>query len=126
MVPALLTTDIPSAASVSRDLNSVASLPRLSHSLHDPNSVLSLSADADHIFTGSQCFDISVTIFRALLRRLACPDLVNLQVWDKKSFIYKTSLVGHTGSILALEYAEDKKWLFSSSGSGHLDSVIHA
>jgi di- and tripeptidase len=82
--------------SVSRDLNSAASIPRLSHSLHDPNSVLSLSADTDHIFTGSQCFDISV--------------------WDKKSFTYKTSLVGHTGSILALEYAEDKKWLFSSSG----------
>jgi len=45
-----------------------------------------------------------------------------VQVWDKKSFTFKTSLVGHTGSILALEYAEDKKWLFSSSGRYFLNS----
>ena len=59
MFPALLTLR---PASVSRDLNSAASIPRLAHSLHDPNSVLSLSADADHIFTGSQCFSISVRV----------------------------------------------------------------
>lgn len=37
-------------------------------------------------------------------------------MWEKRSFTYKKSLVGHTGSILALEYAEEKKWLLSSSG----------
>ena|ERR1700691_4190377 len=117
MVSFPLTTNPPRPASVSRDLNSAASIPRLSHSLHDPNSVLSLSADTDHIFTGSQCFDISVSISRALFK-LPSHALTKkyLKVWDKKSFTYKTSLVGHTGSILALEYAEDKKWLFSSSG----------
>lgn len=48
------------AASLSRNLNSVEALPRLAHSLNDPNSVLSVSADADYIYTGSQCQDISV------------------------------------------------------------------
>jgi len=66
MVHAQFTSNVPRVASVSRHLDSVASLPRLLHSLHDPNSVLSLSADADHIFTGGQCFDISVSIFREL------------------------------------------------------------
>lgn len=111
MVPSQLT---PRPASLSRDLNSTASLPPLAHSLHDPNSVLSLSADADHIFTGSQCFDISVSNFRNSCRK---PSEKYLKVWEKKTFTYRTGLVGHTGSILALEYAEDKKWLFSSSGT---------
>lgn len=41
----------------------------------------------------------------------------NLQVWDKYTFKLKQTLLGHTGSVLALEYAGDKEWLFSSSGT---------
>ncbi|EGN97989.1 hypothetical protein SERLA73DRAFT_169073 [Serpula lacrymans var. lacrymans S7.3] len=83
-------------ASLSRSLPSTAPHPHLLHSLSDRNnSVLSLAADRDHIFIGTQCHNISV--------------------WDKESFTLKATLRGHTGSILALEYAQDKKWLFSSS-----------
>ncbi|KAH7913441.1 glutathione degradosome, partial [Hygrophoropsis aurantiaca] len=84
-------------ASVSRRLPSTAPKPSLLHSLGDENkSVLSLMADVHHIYTGGQCQDISV--------------------WDKHTFTLKATLRGHTGSILALEYAEEKKWLFSASG----------
>ncbi|KAG1743250.1 glutathione degradosome [Suillus paluster] len=83
--------------SVSRPIRSAAPPPRLLHSLgHENKSVLSLMANADHIFTGGQCQDIGV--------------------WDKHTFTLKTSLRGHTGSILALEIAEEKGWLFSASG----------
>ncbi|KIJ60273.1 hypothetical protein HYDPIDRAFT_117355 [Hydnomerulius pinastri MD-312] len=85
-----------SPASVSKPAPSLPS-PRLLHSLDDENkSVLSLMADAQHIFVGGQCQDISV--------------------WDKQNYTLKTSLRGHTGSILALELAEEKRWLFSASG----------
>ncbi|KAG1834186.1 hypothetical protein EV424DRAFT_1363232 [Suillus variegatus] len=90
------TTVVPHP-SVSRPINSAAPLPRLLHSLGDENkSVLSLMANADHIFTGGQGQDIAV--------------------WDRHKFTLKTSLRGHTGSILALEHAEEKGWLFSASG----------
>lgn len=83
--------------SVSRPIRSAAPPPRLLHSLGDENkSVLSLMANADHIFTGGQGQDITV--------------------WDRHTFTHKTSLRGHTGSILALEIAEEKCWLFSASG----------
>jgi di- and tripeptidase len=39
-----------------------------------------------------------------------------VKVWSKETFRLKTTLEGHSGSILCLEYADDKKWLFSSSG----------
>ncbi|KAG9315550.1 glutathione degradosome [Chiua virens] len=82
--------------SVSKPAPSPSS-PRLLHSLGDVNkSVLSLMADDRHIFVGGQCQDISV--------------------WDKQSYTLKTSLRGHTGSILALELAEQRQWLFSASG----------
>jgi hypothetical protein len=62
-----LTPARPHAASVSRNLPA-ESLPRLFHSLSNPNnSVLSLCADANHIFSGSQCPDISVR-WNALLK----------------------------------------------------------
>ncbi|EMD39729.1 hypothetical protein CERSUDRAFT_150401 [Gelatoporia subvermispora B] len=71
--------------------------PRLRHTLHqEGTSVLSLAADSKHIFSGSQGEDILV--------------------WDKQSFTLKTKLKGHTGSVLAIEYAADKEWLFSASG----------
>ncbi|KAI0927550.1 hypothetical protein AcV5_008062 [Taiwanofungus camphoratus] len=83
--------------SLSKPLNGVEPPPRLFHSLHQQqNSVLSLAADASHIYSGSQGEGISV--------------------WDKETFRLKTTLRGHTGSILALEYAADKEWLFSASG----------
>jgi len=48
-------------ASVSRPIHSVAPPPRLLHSLgYENKSVLSLMADADHIYTGGQCQDIEV------------------------------------------------------------------
>ncbi|KAF7299223.1 Beta-Ala-His dipeptidase [Mycena indigotica] len=74
--------------------------PRLAHSLLERRSVLSLAASELYIFCGSQSQDIPV--------------------WDRKSLRFKDSLRGHTGSVLALEYAEEEKWLFSASG----DSTI--
>ncbi|KAI9064650.1 Zn-dependent exopeptidase [Trametes sanguinea] len=75
--------------------------PKLFHSLHqEHSSVLSLAADAESIYTGSQDGQISV--------------------WDKTTFKLKAVLRGHTGSVLALEYAADRHWLFSASG----DSTI--
>lgn len=46
----------------------------------------------------------------------AHPEPVDLQVWDNRTYSLQTQLRGHTGSVLALEYASDKHWLFSSSG----------
>ncbi|KAJ7688222.1 hypothetical protein B0H14DRAFT_3053338 [Mycena olivaceomarginata] len=71
-------------------------IPPLLHSLRELRSVLSLAASDLYIFCGSQGQDIPV--------------------WDKKTFRLKDNLRGHTGSVLALAYAEDRKWLFSSSG----------
>ncbi|KAI6042632.1 glutathione degradosome [Pisolithus marmoratus] len=82
--------------SVSKPVPSLPS-PLLVHSLGDENrSVLSLIADGRYIYAGGQCQDISV--------------------WTKQTCTLKTSLRGHTGSILALELAEAKRWLFSASG----------
>ncbi|KAF8921560.1 hypothetical protein CPB85DRAFT_1271425 [Mucidula mucida] len=87
----------PVGPSLSRELHTNESLPRLSHSLHElHSSVLSLAASDWYIFSGSQNEDISV--------------------WCKKSFKLKDTLRGHTGSVLALVYAAEKEWLFSSSG----------
>ncbi|GJE91816.1 Zn-dependent exopeptidase [Phanerochaete sordida] len=76
--------------------------PKLFHSLHHQRkcSVLSLAADANYIYSGSQGNDITV--------------------WDKASFTLKTTLRGHAGSVLALEYAPELQVLFSASG----DSTI--
>ncbi|KAI0088477.1 Zn-dependent exopeptidase [Irpex rosettiformis] len=75
--------------------------PMLFHSLQqEKSSVLALSADENYIYSGSQGHDISV--------------------WDKRTFTLKTTLRGHTASVLALEYAPDRQWLFSVSG----DSTI--
>ena len=41
--------------------------------------------------------------------------LTCLKVWDRLTFQIKTTLTGHTGSVLALEIARDREWLFSSS-----------
>ncbi|KIM43328.1 hypothetical protein M413DRAFT_69177 [Hebeloma cylindrosporum] len=88
---------MPSVASLSRDLQTAASSPLLVHSLHETrSSVLSLAANENYIFSGSQNRDIAV--------------------WDKTTFQLKGTLRGHTGSVLGLEYAKEKNWLFSSSG----------
>ncbi|KAK7039186.1 hypothetical protein VNI00_010091 [Paramarasmius palmivorus] len=87
--------DVVTRLPTSRDLQ--GSTPRLLHNLHESgSSVLSLAANDVYIFSGSQNEDI--------------------MVWDKKTFQLKDTLRGHTGSVLALVYAEDKGWLFSSSG----------
>ncbi|KAI0768916.1 Zn-dependent exopeptidase [Irpex lacteus] len=75
--------------------------PMLFHSLQQKkSSVLALSADENYIYSGSQGNEISV--------------------WDKRAFALKTTLRGHTGSVLALEYAPERQWLISASG----DSTI--
>jgi len=52
---------MPSVASLSRDLQSASSLPLLVHSLHETrSSVLSLAANENYIFSGSQNQDIAV------------------------------------------------------------------
>ena len=102
-------------ASVGRQLQSDATVPRLIHALHQPEtSVLSLAANENYIFSGTQCQDISVSFPQPLLHASRFTDRV--QVWDKKLFTLKHTLQGHTGSVLALEIAEEKEWLFSSSG----------
>ncbi|KAJ7043858.1 hypothetical protein C8F04DRAFT_1070669 [Mycena alexandri] len=85
--------------SLSRNLwqsDASPAIPTLLHSLRERLSVLSLAASEQYIFCGSQSQDIPV--------------------WDKKTFRLKDNLRGHTGAVLALVYAEDRKWLFSSSG----------
>ncbi|TFK70401.1 glutathione degradosome [Pluteus cervinus] len=88
-----------SPASLSFQPNADTAQPALVHLLHDAekrSSVLSLAATEEYIFSGTQCKYISV--------------------WDKKTFALTNTLRGHTGSVLALEYAKEKQWLFSSSG----------
>ncbi|KAG6865510.1 hypothetical protein C0991_001941 [Blastosporella zonata] len=88
---------MPHTASLSRDLQTDEALPPLLHSLHElRSSVLSLASNHEYIFSGSQTQDISV--------------------WEKQTFTLKSTLRGHTGSVLALELAKEKDWLFSSSG----------
>ncbi|TFK52694.1 Zn-dependent exopeptidase [Heliocybe sulcata] len=97
LIPPLSSARPP--ASLSRIPPSIP--PRLVHSFNQQNnSVLSLSADADYIYSGSQSQDVCV--------------------WDRHTCTLKTTLKGHTGSVLALECAEDRQWLFSASG----DSTI--
>lgn len=105
-------------ASLSRNLHAVA--PSLVHTLsQEDNSILSVATGDDHIYSGSQ--NQSISVRRSFLslphffpRKVA--DSVHLQVWDNQTYTLQTQLRGHTGSVLALEYASDKHWLFSSSG----------
>ncbi|KAJ3742937.1 hypothetical protein DFH05DRAFT_1526431 [Lentinula detonsa] len=83
--------------SLSRNIQSEGSDPYQIHSLHKLNSsILCLAANFQYIFSGNQDNDILV--------------------WDKKTFELKATLQGHSRSVLALVYAEDKQWLLSSSG----------
>lgn len=50
---------------------------------------------------------------------------MDISVWDKSSWKLKKSLVGHSGSVLVLVYAEDKKWLFSASGDSTVRVSSH-
>ncbi|RPD54678.1 Zn-dependent exopeptidase [Lentinus tigrinus ALCF2SS1-7] len=87
--------------SLSRNVAHSVQHPQLFHSLQQlHSSVLSLAADDGNIYTGTQDGQICV--------------------WDKDSFKLRAVWSGHTGSILALEYAPDRHWLFSASG----DSTI--
>ncbi len=102
-------------ASLSRNLHVVA--PSLVHTLsQEDNSILSVATCDDHIYSGSQNQNISVRL------SLPCPTFIPraltrfLQVWDSRTYTLQTQLRCHTGSVLALEYASDKHWLFSSSG----------
>ncbi|KZS96118.1 glutathione degradosome [Sistotremastrum niveocremeum HHB9708] len=86
-----------SARNSDSDTQQTLAPPVLKHTLHqEQSSVLSLATHRDWIFSGSQGQDI--------------------YVWDRKSFVLKTSLRGHTEGVLALELAPAKNWLFSSSG----------
>ncbi|PVF99923.1 Zn-dependent exopeptidase [Serendipita vermifera] len=70
--------------------------PLLVHSLHhEKTSILSIAADARHIYSGSQGQDI--------------------YVWDRRLLKITKTLSGHTGSVLVLETCESKHWLFSAS-----------
>ncbi|KIL67904.1 hypothetical protein M378DRAFT_191433 [Amanita muscaria Koide BX008] len=87
--------------SLSRELHSDKAIPLLLHSWHEPRgSVLSLAADGRYIYAGTQAEDILV--------------------WNKSNFVLQHTLRGHTSSVLALEYAADREWLFSAGG----DSTI--
>lgn len=102
-------------ASLSRDLQSDFAPPLLLHTLEENKStVLSLAANDSYIFSGSQNRDILVR--RGRLISSLVLEVHLSQVWDKKTFTLKDTLRGHTGSVLALEYAKEKEWLFSSGG----------
>ncbi|KIJ33648.1 hypothetical protein M422DRAFT_783104 [Sphaerobolus stellatus SS14] len=78
--------------------------PWLAHTLHhhQKSSALSVAADSKHIFGRCQTADIH-------------------------TFMIKTTLQGYTGSVLALEIARDREWLFSSSSEymrGWVDDVF--
>ena len=89
--------------------------PLLHHSLQQKgSSVLCLAADSYHIYSGSQGYDINVS-HRGMSGRVPT-SVLSVQVWDKATFKLKTTLRGHTASVLALEYAPEEKWLFSASG----------
>jgi di- and tripeptidase len=88
------------SASLSRDLATDESSPRLMHLLHEQNhSVLSLFTDDKHIYSGSQCNDISVCINLTL-------SIYSCAHWqeNKKTYRLVNTLKGRTGSILFLEY----------------------
>ena len=113
--PAHVYRDLSHAASLSRPFDAAERPPRLFHSLRqERNSVLSLAADSSHLFSGGPTGDISVSPPHP---RLSLPAEWSLQVWCKDTLKLKNILRGHTGSILALEYAADKEWLFSASGA---------
>ncbi|KIP03740.1 hypothetical protein PHLGIDRAFT_77079 [Phlebiopsis gigantea 11061_1 CR5-6] len=96
------TSAIP--ASLGRHMQPTEEPPTLYHSLHqENNSVLSVAADENHIYSGSQGDGISV--------------------WCKRTFRLKTTLRGHTGSVLALEYAPEQRWLFSASGTVLISAI---
>ncbi|KAI0685388.1 Zn-dependent exopeptidase [Cerioporus squamosus] len=87
---------VKSLASLSRNVADSRQRPQLFHSLQQlRSSVLSLAADDGNIYTGSQDGQICV--------------------WDKDTFKLRAVWSGHTGSILALEYAPERHWLFSDS-----------
>ncbi|KAI9511084.1 Zn-dependent exopeptidase [Russula earlei] len=81
--------------SLSRNLHSAT--PSLVHTLsQEQNSILSVATGDNHIYSGSQDNIVSV--------------------WDSRTYTLQTQLTGHTGSVLALEYAQERRWLFSASG----------
>jgi di- and tripeptidase len=101
-------------SSLRRDLRSETSEPHLLHSLHEQrSSVLSLAASDEYIFSGNQNREVVVSTTVSLPDKSS---LTGSQVWDKQTFTLKKTLHGHMGSVLALEYACDKQWLFSASG----------
>ncbi|OAD72119.1 hypothetical protein PHYBLDRAFT_96544, partial [Phycomyces blakesleeanus NRRL 1555(-)] len=67
-------------------------------SQEDENSVLSLAASRQYLFSGSQSSKI--------------------HVWDLQTFTLVATLEGHRGSVLGLSISKDQKWLFSCSGDG--------
>ncbi|KAJ7622848.1 WD40-repeat-containing domain protein [Mycena polygramma] len=88
-------------SSLSRNLwqsDASTGIPLLLHSLRELHSVLSLAASKLYIFCRCQRQDIPV-------------------VWDKKTFMLKDNLRGHTGCVLALAYAEDRKCLIWSTST---------
>lgn len=92
--------------------------PTLHHSLQQKNSsVLCLAADSRHIYSGSQGYDVNVSRNDISVAATMChSEPLSRKVWDKTSFKLKTTLRGHTASVLALEYDPEEKWLFSASG----------
>lgn len=103
-------------ASLSRHLQNEEAFPPLLHQLHElRSSVLSLASNSEYIFSGSQNEDISVR--GVILYRIRIMDVY--QVWEKQIFTLKSTLRGHTRSVLALELAKEKDWLFSSSSECH-------
>jgi WD40 repeat protein len=92
----MIPTPVQDPVDATHPSNTSTADPVLLHSLHhEKTSILSIAADARHIYSGSQAQDI--------------------YVWDRRLLKITKTLSGHTGSVLVLETCESKHWLFSAS-----------
>ncbi|KAG8818390.1 hypothetical protein FRC18_000127 [Serendipita sp. 400] len=98
--------ELQSLNPVSADDPQIPSGPVLRHTLYSSEaSVLSVAADAHYIYAGAQTGQIFV--------------------WEKTYLKLKTTLTGHTGSVLTLETYQEKSWLFSASGEPYVPSIMY-
>src|SRR5216683_3507642 len=118
--PVFLRARSSDQASLSRHLQ--ATTPSLVHTLiQEDTSILSVATGDNYIYSGSQNQHISVLFLSFISTPCSCQHVY--WVWDSRKYTLKTRLRGHTGSVLALEYASDQHWLFSSSGVFRTNSV---
>ena len=90
--------------------------PSLFHRLQHNRSILSLVVSDDSIFAGTQAGDILVGLIALWYDG---PD--SRQVWSLETYQLRSTLHGHTGSVLCLFLAKEPALLFSSAG----DAIVN-